>query len=143
MGDARILLKRWKGQNMTRMTNIALVFVIAVFTAALSLAQRSSSEKAATQSLPNPQLEFVGQERYDVNGARGPSYKLSVTNRASHPDSQWHPSANLPPCGKNESASRTWVEIFGSPGDKRLGGFCRLRSSEDLNQLWFAIPAGE
>lgn len=100
-------------------------------------------ENVANASLPNPQLEFVGQERYDVNGAQGTRNKLSVTNRASLPDFLWQPSANLPPCGENEDASRTWVEIFGSPGNKRLAGFCRLRSSEDLGQLWYAIPAGE
>lgn len=115
-------------------------------------------------------MEFVGKELYDANGTRWTRYKLSVTNRASLPDSLWQPSASLPPCGKNENASRTWVEIFGSlmnrkgpgeaeaytaegssektnsgrkPGDERLNGFCGLRSSEDLNQLWFAIPAGE
>lgn len=88
-------------------------------------------------------MEFVGQQRYDVNGERGTRYKLSVTNRASLPDFLWQPAANLPPCGKNQNASRTWVEVFGSPGDERLGGFCSLGSSEDLAQLWFAIPAGE
>lgn len=126
---------------MTRVTSIAFVLVMALFAAAQALAQTPSSEKVAP-NLPLPQLEFVGQERYDANGAQGTRYKLSVRNRASHPDFLWHPSANLPPCGKNENASRTWVEIFGSPGDKRVAGFCRLRSSEDLAQLWFAKSAG-
>ena len=128
---------------MTRITNIALVFVIAIFTATLALAQTQSSEKSTTANLPLPQLEFVDREPYNANGAKGMRFKLRVTNRASLPDSLWHPSKNLPPCGENENTSRTWVEIFGSPGDKRLAGFCRLRSSEDLGQLWYAIPAGE
>ncbi|MGZ8847834.1 MAG: hypothetical protein ACXW3C_15350, partial [Pyrinomonadaceae bacterium] len=128
---------------MTRITKIAFVFVIALFAAAQALAQAPSSEKAATQSLPNPQLQFVGQERYDANGIEGTRYKLSVTNRDRHPDFLWQPSRNLAPCGKKENASRTWVEIFGSPGDNRLRGFCGLRSSEDLNRLWFVAQAGE
>lgn len=103
----------------------------------------SDAEKAADSNLPNPQLEFVGQEPYEVNGARGTRYKLGVTNRASIPDSLWQPAPNLPACGKNENAARTWVDIFGSPGDKRLYGFCGVRSSEDLGQLWFPVPAGE
>ncbi len=123
-------------------TNITLVFVMAVFTAALTLAQ-TSSEKTTTASFPLPQLEFVDREPYNAHGAKGMRFKLRVTNRASLPDSLWHPSKNLPPCGENENASRTWVEIFGSPGDKRLAGFCGLRSSEDLGRLWYAIPAGE
>lgn len=128
---------------MTRITNIALVFVIGIFTATPALAQTPSSEKAATPNLPNPHLEFVGQEPYEVNGAKGTRYKLGVTNRASIPDSLWQQAPNLPACGKNENAARTWVEIFGSPGNKRLYGFCGVRSSEDLGQLWFPVPAGE
>lgn len=93
--------------------------------------------------MPDPQLEFIGKEPYDLNGTQGTRYKLSVTNRASHPDFLWHPSPQLPACGKDQNASRTWVEIFGSPGNERLGGFCRLSSSQDLAQLWFATPAGE
>src|SRR5688500_16979691 len=128
---------------MTKTINIALVFVIGFFTAAPALAQTASSEKAATANIPNPQLEFVDREPYDANGAQGMRFKLSVKIRASLPDSLWHPSANLPPCGKSENASRTWVEIFGSPGDERLAGFCRLNSSEDLGRLWYVIPSGE
>ncbi len=124
-------------------TNVALLFVLVVFTSAVTRAQTPISNKAAAPSLPAPQLEFVGKEAYEVNGTKWTRFKLSVTNRASHPDFLWQPSSNLPPCGETENASRTWVEIFGSPGDKRLGGFCGLSSSEDLGQLWFAVPSGE
>lgn len=128
---------------MSRITNIVLVFVFAIFTGALAVAQTAKSEKAATTNIPNPQLEFVDREPYDANGAKGMRFKLRVKNRASLPDVLWQQSANLPPCGENENASRTWVEIFGSPGDKRLAGFCRLNSSEDLGRLWYVIPSGE
>jgi hypothetical protein len=95
-----------------------------------------------TTNLSAPQLEFLGKEAFEADGTTGTRYKLAVTNRTSYPQSLWHASANLPPCGKNENASRTSVEIFGSPGDKRLGVFCAVGSSEDLGQLWFAVPAG-
>jgi hypothetical protein len=104
---------------------------------------RPDSVSDRTTSVSAPELQFVGKEAYEeADGNTGTRYKLAVTNRASYPQALWRPSANLPPCGKNENASRTWVEIFGSPGDKRLGGFCTLGSSEDLGQLWFAVPAG-
>lgn len=128
---------------MTRITKIALVVVITVCTLTMAVAQPASSEKTATANLPLPQLQFVDREPYDANGVKGMLFKLSVKNRASLPDSLWLPSANLPPCGKSENASRTWVEIFGSPGDERLAGFCRLNSSEDLGRLWFVILSGE
>lgn len=123
-----------------RSTNLALLFVIAVFTTILSVAQTQSSSEVAVLSF-DTQLQFVGQEPYDVNGSRGTRYKLSITNRATHPDFLWKPTGK--PCGKNENSSRTWVEVFGSPGDKRLAGFCGLRSSEDLGHLWFPVLSGE
>ncbi|MCM3870808.1 MAG: hypothetical protein ND895_08970 [Pyrinomonadaceae bacterium] len=116
------------------------IFCIAVLVGAQNPAV---GDREAASSLPNPQLAFVGKDAYEVNGTKGTRFKLSVTNRASHPDFLWLPSANLPPCGENNNASRTWVEIFGSPGDKRLYGFCALRSSDDLDSLWFAVPSGE
>lgn len=109
------------------------------------VARQSSmvQEMSTLENLPAPQLEFVGREDYEVNAAKGIRYKLSVTNRASHPDFLWRPSSNLPACGKNQNAARTWVEVFGSPGGKRLAGFCGLRTSEDLGHLWFPEPSGE
>jgi len=125
-----------------RIINFAFLFLIAVSTIPEVSAQTPNRDEAVTPAF-HTQVEFVGKETYEVNGEKGTRYKLSVTNRASHPDFLWHPSADLPPCGKNENAVRTWVEIFGSPGDKRLNGFCALRSSDDLGQLWFAVPSGE
>ncbi|HWN11175.1 MAG TPA: CARDB domain-containing protein [Pyrinomonadaceae bacterium] len=122
-----------------KIINATLLLVFVVAATALTVAQTPSSGEAATAAF-NTQLQFAGQEPYDANGSKGTRYKLSVTNRASHPDFLWHPTAK--PCGKNENSSRTWVEVFGSPGDKRLGGFCGLRSSEDLGHLWFAVPSG-
>ncbi len=123
-----------------RIIDTTFLLVLIVAATALTSAQTPSSDKATTQSFTT-QLQFVGQESYDINGSTGTRYKLSVTNRANHPDFLWHPSAK--PCGKNQNSSRTWVEVFGSPGDQRLGGFCALRSSEDLGSLWFAVQSGE
>jgi len=109
------------------------------------LARQSSivQEMSTLEKLPSPQLEFVGKEDYEVNGAQWTRYKLTVANRRRYPDFLWQPSPNLPPCGKNENAARTWVEVFGSPGGKRLGGFCGLRASADLDRLWFPEPSRE
>ena len=49
-------------------------------------------------------------------------------------------SPNLPPCGLNTSASRTWVDFFDKAG-KRLNGFCALGGNKDLNGIWFALDA--
>lgn len=125
-----------------RIINAMVLFVLFVVATVVTVAQTPSSDDATTQDFTT-QLQFVGQEAYDINGSTGMRYKLSVKNRDTHPDFLWQPAGHLAPCGKNENSSRTWVEVFGSPGDKRLGGFCGLRSSEDLGQLWFAVPSGE
>ena len=126
---------------MIRKTNnIAFLLVLVMFMTAFTFGQTPGSDEAATDRFPT-QLQFVGQEPYDVNGIKGTRYKLSVRNRSDHPDFLWLPSGKS--CGKNENAARTWVEVFGSPGDKRLAGFCGLRSSEDLGHLWFPVQSGE
>ncbi|MEO8435734.1 MAG: serine hydrolase [Pyrinomonadaceae bacterium] len=102
----------------------------------------TASSNQAVVRIPVPQLAFAGKEAYEANGANLIRYKLSVTNRDSYPDSLWQPSPQLPPCGRNRNAARTWVEIFGSPGDKKLNTFCDLDSPYVLGRLWFAEPAG-
>jgi hypothetical protein len=119
-----------------KIVNVARLFVLLSFTIALAKAQTPKANKAIAD-IPL-QLDFVGKETRKGNGGPLVRFKLSVTNRSEFPNVLWQPSPHLPPCGKNDNASRTWVEIFGSPGDIRLGGFCGLRSSEDLGHLWFA-----
>ena len=123
-----------------KINNIAFLLVLVMFTTTLTFGQTPGSDEAATDGFL-PQLQFVGQEPYDVNGIKGTRYKLSVRNRSDHPDFLWSPSGK--PCGKNKNASRTSVEIFASHGDKKLYGFCGVRSSEDLAHLWFPVQSGE
>jgi uncharacterized caspase-like protein len=92
--------------------------------------------------VPNPQLLFAGQEDYQSNGQNWTRYKLNVTNRAVYPDDLFAASPNLPPCGLNTKSARTWVDIYDGNG-KRLYGFCALKTSEDLNGIWFALAQGQ
>lgn len=110
--------------------SVLCLLLIVLATAALAQAQ----QEAAAANLPSPQLVFTGKD--------GNKFNLSVANRKAYPDFMWLPSSNLPACGNNTAASRTWVEIFGSPGNKRIYGFCSLGSSADLANLWFAAPEG-
>jgi len=96
----------------------------------------------AMLSLPQPQLVFAGKEDYEANGKQFTRYNLSVCNRSDYPDTMFAPAPDLPPCGLNTRASRSWVDIFARDG-KRLYGFCAFKSSDDLKGLWFALPRGE
>ncbi|HET9428876.1 MAG TPA: hypothetical protein VFO69_11005 [Allosphingosinicella sp.] len=51
-------------------------------------------------------------------------------------------SPDLPPCGLNKTAARTWVDFFASD-DRRLYGFCALGSPSDLGSIWFATPVDQ
>lgn len=94
-------------------------------------------------AFPAPVLEFTGTESFTVSGNAFTRYKLSVTNHASYPDSLFRPSPDLPPCGANASASRTWVDIFNGDTNQRMYGFCALTASQDLTAIWFALPQGD
>jgi tetratricopeptide (TPR) repeat protein len=89
-----------------------------------------------------PELAFAGRENFQASGRNWTRYKLAVTNRASYSDEMFASAPDLPPCGANTRASRTWVDIFDRTG-KRLFGFCALNSADGLVSLWFALPEGQ
>ena len=92
----------------------------------------------ASPAPPNPVLVFMGQEFYEANGKQWTRYKYSVFNLAEYPNELFAPAPELPPCGTNTKASRTWVDIYDERG-KRLYGFCALGNRDNLGKLWFAL----
>ena len=92
--------------------------------------------------LPNPQLAYTGKQPYTANGQQWVRYNLRVNNYSAYPPYLFAPSPQLPPCGNNPNASRTWVDIYNRVNGKRIYGLCSLRSPRDLLRLWFAVKAG-
>ena len=91
--------------------------------------------------IPNPVLYLTGTEAYQVNGKTFIRYKYDVINKDQYPADMFAAAPNLPPCGKNTKASRTWVDFFDDRG-KRLYGFCALGKPADLGTIWFALEEG-
>ena len=91
--------------------------------------------------LPNPVLYFLGQEFLTINGKQVTRYNFDVLNKTDYPDDLFAASPNLPACGKNTQAARTWVDFYDQSG-KRLNGFCALGKSADLNGIWFSLDTG-
>ena len=112
--------------------------MFAVATLILVLAIQSS---ASAPVLPNPVLYFLGQEFLTINGKQITRYSFDVLNKSDYPDDLFAASPNLPPCGTNTKAARTWVDIYDQSG-KRLNGFCALGKSADLNGIWFSLETG-
>lgn len=110
---------------------------VAVLLASLVLmALVTNSDSTAQRQLPNPVLVFTGMEFYQANGKQWARYKYRIDNASDYPNELFAAAPELPPCGKNTKAARTWVDIYEQNG-KRLNGFCAL-NRDGLGQLWFA-----
>jgi len=96
---------------------------------------------ASAPVLPNPILYFLGAEYVTISGKQWVRYHFDVANRDQYPDDMFAQSPNLPPCGTNTKAARTWVDLFDQSGH-RLNGFCALGKSSDLSKIWFALEEG-
>lgn len=106
--------------------------------ASLGLAMMTHGTVSNLPLQPNPVLVFVGPEFYQTGGKSFIRYRYNVDNFSAYPNELFAPAPNLPPCGTNTKASRTWVDIYAQNG-KKLYGFCALASPSDLNKIWFAL----
>lgn len=95
----------------------------------------------AGAATPNPFLYLTGTEYYSTGGKNFVRYRYDVFNKHQYLGEMFDPAPNLPPCGLNANASRTWVDIFDQNG-KRLYGFCALSRPADLGSIWFALEDG-
>ena len=114
-----------------------LLLVVAFFIA-VSFTVRSTE----SATIPNPVLEFLGQEEIQTGGKSYVRYYFDVFNKDEFPDELFTAAPSLPPCGQNTKASRTWVDIYDQSG-KRLNGFCALGKRADLTRIWFALGQDE
>src|SRR5512145_741890 len=116
---------------MKRFIRRHTVLTVVAFT--LNLAMQTG---AAAPQLPNPVLAFMGSEAVEVSGKQTIRYYFDVDNKSAYPAEMFAAAPDLPPCGTNTKASRTWVDVYNQQG-KRLNGFCALGKPEDLSKLWF------
>jgi len=113
--------------------------VLAVLACVVTIANQQT---AAAPVLPNPVLAFLGQELVEAGGTNKLRYYFEVHNKDVYPADMFTASPELPPCGTNTKASRTWVDIYNQSG-KRLNGFCALGKPGDLSRIWFALDQDE
>ena len=97
---------------------------------------------ATAPPLPNPVLVFLGSEPVEISGKQIMRYYFDVDNKAAYPAEMFAAAPDLPPCGANTNASRTWIDIYNQSG-KRLNGFCALGKPADLTKIWFALDSSE
>jgi hypothetical protein len=90
--------------------------------------------------LPNPVLFYTAPEFFQSGGKQMIRYRYNVENFNVYPKEMFNAAPELPPCGQNTKASRTWVDVYEQSG-KRLNGFCAFNSPDDLNKVWFALES--
>jgi len=120
--------------KIAKRTSLALIIMLLVF----STQSFSSAKNPRESVLPNPVLFFLGQEFYETGGKQFVRYSYDVANKDEYPDDLFAASPDLPPCGANTKAARTWVDIYDQNG-KKLQGFCALGKSSDLGKIWFGL----
>jgi hypothetical protein len=96
------------------------------------------------EAIPNPILVFDRREAgTDAFGNTVDRYFFNVANWFDYPAAMFAPRPDLPPCGLNTEASRTWVDFFRADTNALLFGFCALGTPSNLNGIWFGvIPVG-
>jgi len=117
---------------------LKLLLAVVVLTTGFTTTTRTVSSAPV---LPNPVLFLTGTEEYQANGKNFTRYRYDVFNKDQYPADMFAAAPDLPPCGKNTKASRTWVDFFDQSG-KRLYGFCALGKPADLSGIWFALEEG-
>jgi len=117
---------------MKRLRRHNPVLSVVVFTLVIAM-----QTVAAAPELPKPVLTFMGSEPVEAGGKKTIRYYFDVFNKSAYPAELFAPAPDLPPCGTNTKAARTWVDVYDQRG-KRLNGFCALGKPSDLTKLWFA-----
>jgi sugar lactone lactonase YvrE len=87
-------------------------------------------------SLPNPVLMAAGR----VGPPESNLFQLVIQNREAFGE-LFRPAPELPPCGTNANASRTWVNVFSETGT-RINGYCAFNTLQDLDLLRTPAPPG-
>ena len=123
------------------MTLSSLKRSLFLFTGLLALLLATQTAVSAPP-LPNPVLYLIGTEGFQASGRPYIRYKYDVLNKTDYPAALFAAAPDLPPCGMNTKASRTWLDFYDQRG-KRLNGFCALSKPSELGSIWFALQAGE
>jgi hypothetical protein len=119
--------------KISRLNLIAFVFALSLLPA--------TYRPVSAQAIPNPVLSITSTESFEQNGKRYVKYHFAVSNRAAFPAEMFAAAPDLPPCGQNTRASRTWADLYDHRG-KRLNGFCALSKPAELGDVWFVLEEG-
>lgn len=135
----RIAIQSTKGEPRTMTSKLRRLLVPISVT--LFVIVTTGHGSAPAPPPPNPILYITGIESFQNSGKTFLRYRYDVFNKDAYPADFFAAAPQLPPCGKNTKAARTWVDIYDQSG-KRLQGFCAFAKPADLGTIWFALEEG-
>jgi hypothetical protein len=94
----------------------------------------------AVLGLPTPVLAVTGRKANPAFPDAPAVIGLGITNWGDFPPEYFEAAPDLPPCGANKNASRTWLDIFDADSNQRLYGYCALNAPENLVNLSLNLP---
>ena len=99
--------------------------------------------KPRPPALPAPKVVLTDRAAYSTPAGRWVRHELDVTNWQSYHPSLFAQAPQLPACGRNAKASRTWVDIYNAVNGHRIYGYCAIGKPEGLRDISFAVKSGE
>lgn len=126
-----------------------LIFLAAAFFAAGARAQMPGAPvrdavKPGVRNLskvpvPNLKLLSVNEKSETVNGKTVNLFTFGIVNWKSFPDELFAAAPDLPACGANKTASRTWLTIYDFQTGAAFNSNCGFVKSENLKTFAFNI----
>lgn len=90
-------------------------------------------------TLPKLRMFVDKRTSYDVSGTPRYRFNVKITNLDVIPEALFVPAPDLPACGLNTNASRTYVRFY-DENDAQLGSYCAVYDKNVINGLSFSIP---
>jgi hypothetical protein len=106
-----------------------------------ALAQRTTERPAGKTEIPNPVLEWRSVNA-NAKGSDGKPYieiTVGITNYSQFSDVLFARAPELPPCGDNRNASRTWLLIYNAQSKQQIYSYCAIGKAVDLRSLSFMV----
>lgn len=109
-----------------------------LISALLVFATATASAQCNTPAFPTPLIKYLGA----TDEPQVIRFWFGVVNFAQYDNTLFVKSPNLPACGANTSASRTWLYIFNGNGGAAIYGYCGLSQNLQMQKLNFAVKKG-
>lgn len=119
---------------------LALIFALTLCAAARA--------QVTTRPLPSPKIDLLGIDP-NSTGSDGQTYtaiSIKVPNWKSYNATLFERSPDLPPCGGNNLAARTWLTFHGSAASqmtKPIYAFCAIGGPDEMQKLTFNVKKEE